>query len=313
MEHLETLQVEQKIKMKLPLLVTGIIGGLLVVAGLWDKQISQLVMDQGSIYGTIFQNYGLIFPAIITFMATQVFLVAIWLSKNSQYTKGLIGGLLLVIGFYQIRQAVNMALYYTVTSMANLQQGLPIGAANNDGGGQLQLPSWYAPVSWLGSLALMGIAFYICQQWLKHKNQVELRRLVMVAFGGIAAVYAAGTMVDTMKTLWGRFRPYEMEADWSNFTSWFTINGANGHKSFPSGHSQMGWMALYLPLFIEPVKTDKRQQWTIFAIIFGILMAFSRVRIGAHFLGDVTVGSAVSILVTFAVARLLNERFWKKA
>lgn len=313
MENTELLQVEQKIKAKLPVLVTGIVGGLLVVAGLWDKQISQLVMDQGSIYGTIFQNYGLIFPAIIVFMASQVFLVAIWRSQNGQFTKGLISGLLLVIGFYQIRQAVNIALYYTVTSMANLQQGLPIGAANNDGSGQLQLPSWYGPVSWLGSLVLMGLAFYMCQQWLKEKNQMELRRLVLVAFGGVVAVYAASTMVDTMKNLWGRFRPYEMEADWSNFTSWFSINGVNGHKSFPSGHSQMGWMALYLPLFIAPVKTDKRQKWTIFAILFGTLMAFSRVRIGAHFLSDVTVGSAISILVIFAVARLMNERFWKKA
>ena len=37
-------------------------------------------------------------------------------------------------------------------------------------------------------------------------------------------------------------------------------------------------------------------------------MALSRVRVGAHFLSDVTMGSFISILVIYVLARLLNEK-----
>lgn len=62
------------IKEKRELVTLGCLGMLLLVGGLWDKQISQGLMNQGSIVGTFFQNYGLIFPGIIIFMATQIFM-----------------------------------------------------------------------------------------------------------------------------------------------------------------------------------------------------------------------------------------------
>jgi membrane-associated phospholipid phosphatase len=67
-----------------------------------------------------------------------------------------------------------------------------------------------------------------------------------------------------MKAFWGRMRPYEMNETWSNFTSWLQINGVNGHKSFPSGHSQEGWVALVLPLFVSPQRPTKRRNTFIF-------------------------------------------------
>ena len=39
-------------------------------------------------------------------------------------------------------------------------------------------------------------------------------------------------LVDNMKELWGRVRPYEIEDKAGHFTNWLTINGNTGHSSF---------------------------------------------------------------------------------
>lgn len=54
-------------------IVLTIIILLLLIGAFFDRPISQTIMNQGSIFGTIFQNYGLIFPSIVIFMASQVF------------------------------------------------------------------------------------------------------------------------------------------------------------------------------------------------------------------------------------------------
>ena len=296
------------IKEKRELVTLGCLGMLLLVGGLWDKQISQGLMNQGSIVGTFFQNYGLIFPGIIIFMATQIFMYYAKKSDLSSFSKGSIYFLTIVAGGYQIWQMIKIMLFYTITSLNNRENNQPLGAANNDGGGAIHFPQWFFPALVLLSLLTFAIGCVLCNRWLKEKTLQEMNGLVVVGLGAIVAVYTANTIVDVMKGLWGRLRPYELQNNWSEFTSWFKINGVNGHKSFPSGHSEQAWLALYLPLFVTPTKKAKRQKITILASVFGCLVAWSRVRIGAHFLSDVAVGSMIAIFVVYVVSRLLKQR-----
>lgn len=48
---------------------------------------------------------------------------------------------------------------------------------------------------------------------------------------------------------------------------------------------------------------------TIFGIAMGILTGLSRVRIGAHWLSDVTVSSMLVGLIIFMASRLLTAHF----
>ncbi|WP_430602523.1 hypothetical protein IGJ02_002945 [Enterococcus sp. DIV0724b] len=296
------------IKEKRELAIVTCLGILLLIGGIWDNQISQGIMNQGSLFGTFFQNYGLIFPGIILFMSTQIFIYYAKKSNLPNFGKGSIYFIAIIAGLYQIWQMIKIMLFYTVTSLNNRQNNQPIGAANNDGGGAMSFPNWFFPALVILSLFTFAVGCMLCNRWLKGKNQQELNGLVLIGLGAIVTVYAANTIVDVMKTLWGRFRPYELQSNWAEYTSWWSINGANGHKSFPSGHSEQAWLALYLPLFVDPLKKKKRQIMVILASVFGCFVAFSRVRIGAHFLSDVTVGSVIAIFVIYVVSRLLNQR-----
>lgn len=296
------------IKEKRELAIVVCLGILLLIGGIWDKQISQGIMNQGSLFGTFFQNYGLIFPGIILFMSTQVFIYHAKQSNLPGFGKGSIYFIAIIAGLYQIWQMIKIMLFYTVTSLNNRQQNQPLGAANNDGGGTMSFPNWFFPALVILSVLTFAVGCMLCNRWLKGKNRQELNGLVLIGLGAIVAVYAANTIVDVMKTFWGRFRPYELQSNWAEYTNWWSINGANGHKSFPSGHSEQAWLALYFPLFVDPLKKKKRQIIVILASVFGCFVAFSRVRIGAHFLSDVAVGSVIAIFVIYVVSRLLNQR-----
>lgn len=88
----------------------------------------------------------------------------------------------------------------------------------------------------------------------------------------------------TLKDLWGRYRPYELTSGNHEFTNWLTINGVNGHKSFPSGHT----MAATLCIVFMVRFNNKRKSFFIGGIVYGVVIAISRVIVGAHFFSDVT-------------------------
>lgn len=77
----------------------------------------------------------------------------------------------------------------------------------------------------------------LAQWWLKNKTQGQLTRYMQIAVLASFTVWFALEVNLTLKELWGRYRPYELTAGNHEFTNWLTINGVNGHKSFPSRHT----------------------------------------------------------------------------
>ena len=119
--------------------------------------------------------------------------------------------------------------------------------------------------------------------------------LIALALAGLAACAAATLLVTGMKALWGRTRFREMEAPYEAFTAWFVVNGVNGHKSFPSGHTQSAatsYLLLCLPWFSEKAK---KYAWACFLIpfLYTSAVAATRLVMGAHYLSDVTAGGVI--------------------
>ncbi len=112
----------------------------------------------------------------------------------------------------------------------------------------------------------------------------------------IMAIINPLLFVQTTKLLWGRTRFRDLTGDYQEFTPWLFPQGLTGHKSFPSGHTAMGWMVLPL-LFILP-KTG-RIRWVFHGLIisWGIFIAFGRIVIGAHYASDVLFSTGMAFLV----------------
>lgn len=81
-------------------------------------------------------------------------------------------------------------------------------------------------------------------------------------------------------------------------------------KSFPSGHTGCATCALLLaalPLLSDRLK-GKETMLLWIGVAFTIVVAFSRIIMGAHFLTDVTVGMSVTVLVISILMNILYKK-----
>jgi membrane-associated phospholipid phosphatase len=108
--------------------------------------------------------------------------------------------------------------------------------------------------------------------------------------------------IQGVKYFWGRVRFRELDAAFSQFTPWYLPQGFTGFDSFPSGHAAMGWMLLPLMILIIEQKKWLKFSAIVIIIVYAIILALSRIVIGAHFASDVLFGSFF-IIITFLLLR----------
>jgi len=134
---------------------------------------------------------------------------------------------------------------------------------------------------------------------IHFKSQVEsiiairyAKVVVSVAFWGYVIC------IQGVKYFWGRVRFRELDAAFSQFTPWYLLQGITGSDSFPSGHAAMGWILLALLMLLSDQKGWIKNLAFVLILIWGVILASSRVVIGAHYASDVLFGSFF-IIITF--------------
>ena len=135
--------------------------------------------------------------------------------------------------------------------------------------------------------------------------------LFVLAVAGIAVMVVQLSCIEGMKYLWGRVRFRDLLADGSYeaFTPWYIINGINGNKSFPSGHTAgagMSYLLMLFPFVFNKFK-DRKQFCFWIPCVYTSIVAFTRLVMGAHYLSDVTVGGIVSFSVVLLAMAILQK------
>lgn len=148
---------------------------------------------------------------------------------------------------------------------------------------------------------LWGIGFGVAALYAVRFVTVpdEFKRpLFTAAVIGVGVMTAQLLTVDIMKNLWGRvrFRDLLSSGSCDGFTAWFVINGKNGNKSFPSGHTAgagMSYLLMILP-FIDKKREKYRAVYFWCPFIYTSAVALTRLVMGAHYLSDVAVGGVIA-------------------
>lgn len=148
---------------------------------------------------------------------------------------------------------------------------------------------------------LWGIGFGVAALYAVRFVTVpdEFKRpLFTAAVIGVGVMTAQLLTVDIMKNLWGRvrFRDLLFSGSCDGFTAWFVINGKNGNKSFPSGHTAgagMSYLLMLLP-FIDKKREKYRAVYFWCPFIYTSAVALTRLVMGAHYLSDVAVGGVIA-------------------
>ena len=93
----------------------------------------------------------------------------------------------------------------------------------------------------------------------------------------------------------------------------FTIIGEtiSGKSSLPSGHSIVTFIAITtLLIAFMPQKNKYKIVWIPFMLSMGLLIAFSRVGVGAHYPLDVIIGSTIGFIIAILGIKITNAVNW---
>ncbi len=181
-------------------------------------------------------------------------------------------------------------------------------------------------------LALALTVFVLIDQRLQKANGETLRSFVALSLIVLVTAGASQLVIQGLKIFSGRARfrtMYVAECvgldGFSYYTPWYVFSGkrsvseawaqmgiaSDGFKSFPSGHagaSALVGVLLLLPAYFEKFQSKK---WKIVlyavGIGFPVLVGFSRMVMGAHFLSDVLFGSGITVFYLFVASKIVRR------
>lgn len=115
----------------------------------------------------------------------------------------------------------------------------------------------------------------------------------------LLSLAASGMMIHVIKFSMGRYRPQGLFESGLYDIAMFTTGYLN--SSFPSGHSQVaGALAASLALVAS--------QYTLFYVMFALLVGYSRVVTGDHYLSDVIFGLFLGAASAVLIKQWVYER-----
>ena len=147
------------------------------------------------------------------------------------------------------------------------------------------------------ALVYAALALFIVKKTPESKYPL-LRRLAWVA---VLTLLTETLMINLVKFGWSRIRFRDLVDNTELFTAWFIPNGFSwntDHMSFPSGHVGNASVILFITLLPSVyLKLSKYQNALLMgSFVWIVLIAISRIIMGAHFISDTIVGMWVTII-----------------
>lgn len=277
-------------------IIYPILVGLLILFAFFDLNITHALYNPTSIYGRIGENLAeMPFQLLCVFACCLLFK---YRNKSSKLMNILWGALFLFL-----------ALFFSGYSGGRL-----ISYSKNYG--------WSKALRWTLAVGISILHFVIggvCAYFAKIENPRKA-----VAFSLFVLIMWVGSffMMNIFKFFWHRPRWRYIVTLEGNPDQYFVpvyILGCNGNlssnfASFPSGHTinAIGVISVSLLGYILP-KFDKSSfLLRLFAYIWAILCAISRIIVGAHFATDVTAGFLLGFLLFDLMSTFFYPFFMKK-
>lgn len=309
---------------------------LIVVATFYDYQISEILtknaLPSGEYYATDF--FGVLLESIGTspiylfaaFCCCVLFWVCVkvWKKKPFNSILAVVFGIATVVAFwFAVKDSIGYIFDHVFKVLHNPED---IEAVD----GVYHSAATYG-IEVFFALILAGLALLAT----KHFKEETLKSLFKLCITAVIAVAVANLLIAIVKGPVGRMRfrainstlgqEFIANGEVSGFTKWFVANGqpsdavreafektygaSDAFKSFPSGHTCAAattYALVMLPDVIE-FKHKKGAKIACWAtpIVITMLVAISRIVVGAHYMSDVTMGGTIAFLCVIIAREVL--------
>ncbi len=153
-----------------------------------------------------------------------------------------------------------------------------------------------------------ALAVFLFVRYLSRASDQVCDRLLQISWTYLLAVVFTLVSVCVLKLFWGRVRFRQLGAA-DDFSPWFLPQGVTGFVSFPSGHTANAALLFILALLVPDIK-HRAGKWVCYALpaVWTIVMAASRVMIGAHYASDVLFGAVISFCSLYAAKWIVLKK-----
>ena len=275
---------------KIIIVLSGIVVCLLL-GSFYDLQVSTAVYDKSNWFGLILAAYGQ-GPSAFAMAGAGGLLIYTMDKKRmiSLIPSVLFGVLLIVFGVF-------MGFFEPIEYLVTVPKVVLV----------------------LISIIVSALTIYAFLRILKDNTDSEKRRF---AYFIIFFVITQMIVINVIKVPWGRPRMRLLEEyPEIMFQDWWVIGssikdkylalgvGSNEFKSFPSGHTASAlniFIITVLP-YLNKKLENKKNLFFIISVVFTVLVAISRIIMGAHFITDVTVGFLVGFIIYLASLKIFYK------
>ncbi|MGP1361627.1 MAG: phosphatase PAP2 family protein [Candidatus Fimenecus sp.] len=182
-------------------------------------------------------------------------------------------------------------------------------------------------------ITFFAIGGLIASLWISAMGKLSEQKLKKLFWVGVSIIFIAALAqgsVEILKRIANRprFRAMNLYKDtteygFARFAKWYqttpkmpkadrvAIYGTtDACKSFPSGHTCAAGMSFGLILIGNALEIkDKNKRFLLYfiPIAFTVIVGFSRLRVGAHFLSDITIGGYLAFTATIIAREIFID------
>ncbi len=259
--------------------------GALLFASFADLSLSLAIADPLSLFGRLLEIAGEP-PAILFASFNLSLMAACFLKKPDAAPRDRILAALSMIGmigtaYFTIRETFNYIAEWRTDLAGSL---ITVGTPE-------RIASVLLTALITGGMMLFSLA----------RPYERLRELFGIACRCVGAAASTLIIIWAFKLTWGRVRFRQLDGDLTRFTPWYRPQGFTGFFSFPSGHTANAAVILTITYYFRALRLSECRKTVIRLLLalWIVLLAASRVLVGAHYLSDVLFGAAITLAIVF--------------